>query len=245
MNSIVENLKVLLGAVLYTGAACACGAARANAPDGTRPALPTLAPLGGIAVLEKAAQRYASAMCYEDVGTVKSPAKSSDANCSLEFWTSFRRNKYFKFSFRDGCNGMRAGFEYADARTKIWHEVGGKREEFEDQADDSFKGAVERFAGTSKGVSRLVPVLLFAGDAFGLRASSTHVLDVNIGRCGYDECYSVLVQNGPSARTVYDVDRDFILRGVKSRIWSAGREWTASTSISASCLQNGNASHNP
>lgn len=233
--------RTLLKAGLLNGLSCVfaalvCGCA--HGAQGTAPALHTLVPLAGAAVLEKASQKYASASCYEDAGTVKllDGGKSLDGECEFRFWTSFKRNDYLRFSFRSDCRA-RAGFEHTHGITRIWYEENDQRRELEDRAADSLKGAVERFAGTSNGVTRLVPMLLFAHDAFRLRAASTHVLESKVSACGYDQCYSVLVQTDPETRVLYVVDRDFILRGLEDRRWGANGESTAAISISASCAK--------
>jgi hypothetical protein len=224
-----------VGAVLCAFSIGACGTGRGI--DSTRPALQPLPRVTGAAVLEKAAQKYASASCYEDTGTAKlfERGRSIDGECEFRFWTSFRRNDYLRFSFRKDCSAQ-AGFEHAKGVTKIWYEENEHRKEIEDRSNDSLQGAVERFAGTSNGVSRMVPMLLFGHDAFRLRGASTHVLETKVNVCGYDECYSVLVQDDPETRVLYVVDRDFVLRSIEERRWRADGDSAALISIYASCV---------
>ena len=145
----------------------------------TRTTRMPLAPLAGAAVLERTAQKYATPACYEDTGTVKllEGRDSVDGECEFRFWTSFKRDDSLRFSFSSSSCHRRAGFEHTKGNTRIWHEEDDHREELEDRADDAFKGAVEQFAGTSRGVSRMVPMLLFGHDSFRLRAAETHVLE--------------------------------------------------------------------
>lgn len=224
----------LLGAALCAFATCAC--ASGHGVDRTRLELQPLAAMPGTAVLEKSAQKYASSSCYEDTGTAKLFVGSERVGGDeLRFWTSFRRGDFLRFSFRSDPT-TRAGFEHANGLTKTWYEENDHRREIEDRSDDSLKGAVERFAGTSNGVSRVVPMLLVGHDSFRLRAASTHILETKVDTCGYDQCYSVLVQHDPKTRVLYVVDRDFILRGIQERRLHADEESTVSISISSSCV---------